>query len=95
MISGTSTGAILGGALAAGVPAAKVRDLYLNDGPALFDPRFFLNPKRWLEGKYDRKKFREKIGAVIGDMTHRRGPDEVCRHHVQPVIGPHAFHQLR
>jgi uncharacterized protein len=69
MISGTSTGAILGGALAAGIPAARVRDLYLKDGPSLFDPRFFLNPKRWLEGKYDRNVFREKIGAIIGDMT--------------------------
>ncbi len=68
MISGTSTGAILGGALAAGVPASKVRDLYLADGPVLFDPRFFLNPKRWTEGKYDRKKFREKFGSVIGDI---------------------------
>jgi uncharacterized protein len=69
MISGTSTGAILGGALAAGIPASRVRDLYLNDGPSLFDPRFFLNPKRWLEGKYDREAFRKKVRAIIGDMT--------------------------
>lgn len=68
MISGTSTGAILGGALAAGVPASTVRDLYLTDGPALFDPRFFLNPRRWTEGKYDRKKFRDRFGSVIGDV---------------------------
>lgn len=68
LISGTSTGAIIGGALAAGVPASRIRDLYLNEGRSLFDPRCFINPKRWLEGKYDRRRFRDRIQSIIGDI---------------------------
>ena len=46
-----------------------MRDLYLAEGPALFNPRFFLNQKLWTVGKYDRGKFRERFGTVIGDVN--------------------------
>lgn len=57
LISGTSTGAILGCQLAAGVPAATCRDLYVKKGPELFKPRSKLNPFNWGKEKYDRVPF--------------------------------------
>jgi uncharacterized protein len=54
LISGTSTGAILGSQLAAGVPAQVCRDLYVKRGPEVFKPRSKWNPLNWGKEKYDR-----------------------------------------
>lgn len=46
MITGVSTGSIIAGALATGMPARRVKDLYQELGPVVFEkPRGFL---RWL-----------------------------------------------
>jgi len=46
LITGISTGSIIAGALATGMPAAKIKDLYQELGPVVFDkPRGFL---RWI-----------------------------------------------
>ena len=39
LMSGCSTGSIIAGCLAAGVPASNIRDLYLKRGAQLFTPR--------------------------------------------------------
>lgn len=54
LISGTSTGAILGSMIAAGVPADICRDLYVKRGPEAFKPRPWYNPINIFKEKYDR-----------------------------------------
>ena len=61
LISGTSTGAILGSQLASGVPAAICRDLYLKQAPQLFKARSKWLPWNWAKEKYDRQPFLDAI----------------------------------
>jgi patatin-like phospholipase/acyl hydrolase len=71
LITGTSTGAIIGGALAAGItPASEIRRMYVQEGPKLFTPRVPLVPFAGIlfgGSKYDRKPFIEKIKAFTGN----------------------------
>ncbi len=69
LITGTSTGAILGGCLAAGVKANDLVNFYLQDGPRLFTRRPVWQPWNWLRPKYDRKPFVAKLQAVVGAAT--------------------------
>ncbi|PNV72245.1 patatin-like phospholipase family protein [Leptospira inadai] len=64
LITGSSTGAIIGGAIAAGVPAQAIADLYIKKGADLFSPRTRWNPGNWLRGKYDRNPFIEQIKST-------------------------------
>lgn len=68
LITGTSTGAIIGGAIAASVPASQIRDLYINKGKALFTPRTRFNPLNWLRGKYDQQVFIAEITKQLGQL---------------------------
>jgi patatin-like phospholipase/acyl hydrolase len=63
---GTSTGSIITGCLASGVPASKIHEFYLNDGPKLFTPRPKY-PWNWFKSKYDKDPFYKKINEVVGD----------------------------
>jgi hypothetical protein len=65
LICGTSTGSILGGALAAGANAEMILDIYVNEGKKLFKKNFTF-PFR---PKYDREKFRRRIREIVGDIT--------------------------
>src|SRR3954467_6744965 len=47
-LSGTSTGAVIAGALAAGIPAERLVSLYRRRGPELFRRVFLLNDLRRL-----------------------------------------------
>jgi len=71
LITGTSTGAIIGGILASGVtPASTIREMYINQGPALFTPRTPLIPflgSVIYGSKYDRKSFLDYIHKFTGD----------------------------
>lgn len=67
MITGSSTGAIIGGLLAHGIPAERVRKMYINDGPRLFTPRPRWKPKNWLKPKYDREPFCTMLRNLLGD----------------------------
>lgn len=68
LITGSSTGAIIGGCLAAGVPAEQIRGIYVEHGKELFTPqplvrRIFGSPK------YDRTPF---MGALVQYIGERR-----------------------
>lgn len=64
MMSGTSTGSILSGMLAAGVPARTAYNLYVQEGKALFDKRFIL--KRIFSGaKYKRDKLQGIMRKLV------------------------------
>ena len=62
LISGTSTGAILGSMLAAGVPAQTCRDLYVKRGPEVFKARSKFLPWNWFKEKYDRNLVTNAMG---------------------------------
>lgn len=67
LITGSSTGTIIGGACASDIPAKLVADLYINDGKRLFSPRNRLNPVNIFKSKYDRNRFIEIIKSVTGN----------------------------
>lgn len=69
LITGTSTGSVIGGSLAFGVDAAILRDLYLSEVPKLFKRRSLWNPRNWFREKYDRTGFQEKLQIYLGDQT--------------------------
>jgi patatin-like phospholipase/acyl hydrolase len=69
LLAGTSTGALLAGGLAAGIPAASLRDLYVRRGPDVFRKIPLVTPllrivRGWM---YDTDKLhaviREELGA--------------------------------
>ncbi len=64
LITGTSTGAIIGGAIAAGVPAKEIASIYTDKGKELFTRRTLWNPTNWLRSKYDRKPFMDEIAKT-------------------------------
>ena len=70
LITGTSTGAVIGGALAMGMCASKLKNFYLNEVVDLFSrPRNTLLPWNWLKSKYDRVKFQELLIREIGEKS--------------------------
>jgi len=68
LITGTSTGAVIGGSLAFGIAATTVRDLYLTAVPELFKRRPLWNPKNWFREKYDRTEFQEQLRKYLGNQ---------------------------
>lgn len=66
LIIGTSSGAILGGALAAGVDAEKIKDIYINEGPKLFKSKYLLH---LTTPQYERDKFKKRFKQEINDIT--------------------------
>lgn len=66
LITGTSTGAIIGGAIAAGVPAQEIANIYLDKGKHLFTRRSRLNPRNWVCSKYDRNRFLAALNQTQG-----------------------------
>ena len=63
LITGTSTGAIIAGMLGIGVPAARLRRLYVDDGAMLFRKRSWW--KRLLGAKYSRVAMQEIMRQQI------------------------------
>jgi patatin-like phospholipase/acyl hydrolase len=70
LITGTSTGAVIGGVLAVGIDAQKLKHFYLNDVVEQFKhARSKLYPWNWFKSKYDRSKFSSMIQKEIGDCS--------------------------
>ena len=67
LIAGTSTGSIVAGAVAAGIPMAKIVELFRTESPRIFRRRWF----SWLHlrSKYPRHPLGQIIGAYLSDMT--------------------------
>ncbi len=65
MILGTSTGAIIGAAVAADVEPQKILSMYINKGAELFHPRNRWNPANLLRPKYDREPFIQHISNTV------------------------------
>jgi uncharacterized protein len=67
LVGGTSTGAVIAGALALGHRTAQVKDFYLKLAP------FAFKRQRWriplLQAKFDARGLRQQIEAVVGDRV--------------------------
>lgn len=75
LIAGTSTGGIIALGLSLGLPAAAIRDLYLEHGRAIFPPIEgpFAAPRRWWRGKsqvwrytYEREPLERALNTILG-----------------------------
>jgi len=65
LIGGTSTGAIIGTALALGLSAAEIKDFYFHLAPRVFRHRRF---RLWLiQTLFDARSLKEEIAGIIGD----------------------------
>jgi uncharacterized protein len=66
LIGGTSTGAIIAGALALGHRVEEVRDFYLRLAPKVFAPRWSIP---YLQAKFDARGLRTEIDNIVQDRT--------------------------
>lgn len=68
LLAGTSTGALIAGALAAGISAAEVREMFFARGPRIFKRR--LRTYFGIRGaRYEIAALRDAIGSVVGQRT--------------------------
>lgn len=67
LVGGTSTGAIIAGALALGFSTAQVKDFYLKLAPRIFRRPFWRVPG--LQSKFDAGALREEIANIVSDRT--------------------------
>jgi len=67
LIGGTSTGAIIAGALALGHRAAYIKDIYFRLAPKVFRPSWRRIPK--LQAKFDAGPLRAEIDRIVGKRT--------------------------
>lgn len=65
IIGGTSTGAIIAAALAIGMPAAKIKQIYLELGGKVFGKKKW---KVW-EALFDAEPLKQELARVFGDVT--------------------------
>lgn len=71
LVVGTSTGGIIALAIGAGLPATRVRDLYIQSGPQIF-PQRLRSIRRALglaSARYDSLALREPLRELLGDTT--------------------------
>lgn len=70
LIIGTSTGSVIGGALAAGVSAERVKQVYINDLIPGFDSRKKVwKPWTWFRPCFDRESFMKMMRQIIGSQN--------------------------
>jgi predicted acylesterase/phospholipase RssA len=65
LVGGTSTGAIIAGALALGYRARELKEFYLELTPYVFKREFWHIP--YLQAKFDARILRHRIEEVVGD----------------------------
>ena len=83
LVGGTSTGAVIAGALALGKSTAEIKDFYLKLAPRVFKRPFWRVPG--LQAKFDAKALREEIDNIVRRPHARQpGPDH------RPVRGHQA-----
>ena len=73
LVAGTSTGGIVAGGIARGLPMHKVVEFYLEDGPEIFGEQSFIKKIRsgfgFFGGKFEADVLREKLVKRLGDVT--------------------------
>jgi patatin-like phospholipase/acyl hydrolase len=66
-VAGTSTGAIIATCLSLGMRVDKIREFYIESGPAMFDKANLL--RRYLHNKFQSSKLTQKLKDVIKQQT--------------------------
>jgi patatin-like phospholipase/acyl hydrolase len=66
LIGGTSTGAVIAGALALGYRASEVKDFYLRLAPKAFKARWSIP---YLQAKFDARGLRSEIDKIVANRT--------------------------
>ena len=69
LISGTSTGSIIGGYLSVGVSASRIFEMYMKHGERIFKRRNCFNPANLLRPKYDRGEVIKAMVSVGSGYT--------------------------
>lgn len=69
LIIGTSTGAIIAGALAKGMSVAEITHAYLELGGKVFQKTTKIDPRRWLKATFDATKLDSELTKVFGEIT--------------------------
>ena len=67
LIGGTSTGAIIGSALALGMSAKEVKDIYMKLAPTVFKSSWLRIP--YVRARFDADALTDELNAIIGDRT--------------------------
>jgi len=67
LVGGTSTGAIIAGALALGHSTAEIKDFYLRLAPRAFRRPFWRLP--YLQAKFDADALSHEVNQIVGDRT--------------------------
>ena len=67
LIAGTSTGAIIAGAAAAGIPMAEIVQLFEKEAPRIFRKRFYR--RGVFSSKYDRRHLESVVRSCVGEIT--------------------------
>ena len=73
LVAGTSTGGIVAGGIARGLPMKDVVDFYLQDGPEIFGEQAFYDKIKsgfgFFGGKFETKYLEGKLIKRLGDVT--------------------------
>jgi patatin-like phospholipase/acyl hydrolase len=66
-VAGTSTGAIIATCISLGMRVDKIREFYIESGPAMFDKANLL--RRYLHNKFQSEKLTQKLKNVIAEKS--------------------------
>ena len=73
LVAGTSTGGIIAGGIATGMPMQNVVKFYLQDGPSIFGEVAFIDSIKsvfgYFGGKFEITDLRDKLKERLGDVT--------------------------
>ena len=83
LITGTSTGGIIGIGLGAGLRSSELRDLYLERGREIFPPtgavaRRMMRLSRFFRHRYDREPLVRVLSEYLGDRTLGESQSRLC-----------------
>lgn len=83
MVAGTSTGGIMALGLGRGLPAAAIRDVYMERGGNIFPPvskvgRLYRLVRRGYRTVYDSKPLEEELLRIFGDATLGESKTRLC-----------------
>lgn len=67
LFAGTSTGSIIAGAAAAGIPMSKVVELFEKESPRIFKRRLLGSLHLW--SRYSRRSLEEVVRSYVSDLT--------------------------